>query len=58
MVSCVKDFQRGSCKGQGERASEDRRVQVELGAKRVEEGRGERDSERLYLGGNHFGVAA
>lgn len=29
-----------------------------LGAKRVEEGRGERDSERLYLGGNHFGVAA
>ncbi len=38
--SCVRGLQRGNCKVRGQRASEDRQVQVELVAKRVEEGRG------------------
>lgn len=38
--SCVQGFQRGNCKVRGQRASEDRQVQVESVAKRVEKGRG------------------
>lgn len=46
--SCVQGFHRGSCKGRGQLASEDRQVQVELGAKRVEEGRGGSETARGY----------